>query len=167
MNVSVAAPPTIDKRPALQRLQKKFDLDLVEDPARSRCEAHGFQTLYDMPEELQRRERRRLLEDHAARLQSDGLLFDHSAVEWLADWMRWFWSDTPTEEWEEILALGRTCVEGYDRLYHLPDGPRQTYDGYVWLDERNAEQVNGLMRYLYRRLDVTDRVHDLEEQEGP
>lgn len=155
MIVAVSAAPVYDKTAVVARLAAEHDLQVVHDPAPQLCERHGFQTLYEMPVELQRACRVQLLEDHLDFVRSnDDVVFDHSVIEWLADWMRWFWSATPTAAWAETLELGREAAARYGELYHLSGGPPRPYDGYAWLDAGNARQVDALMRFLYRELGV-------------
>ena len=131
----------------------------IVDPSRELVKRYGYQTLYEVPRDLQKRLRRELIRGHAERLQSspDGV-FDHSVFLFLADWMRWLWSETPTEEWESVLMDARPAVMRSERIHHVVTAPRGGYDGYRWLDLRNAKQMDTLMRGLYREFDCESRV---------
>ena len=165
MLIAISAPPDVDRSAASRRLTEKHGASAEADPSRALCHAYGFQTLYEMPADLQKTTRRRLLTEHLARLESGKAgVFEFSAIEWLADWMRWLWSATPTEEWEEILALADRCVSKYDAIYHLETGEKRAYDGFVWFDRRNAEQQHRLMLMLYADRGLTAKVrHSVDE----
>jgi len=63
------------------------------------CERFGYQTLYEVPVTLQKRLRRELIRAHAESLQQNReAVCDHSVFVWLADWMRWLWSETPAQQ---------------------------------------------------------------------
>jgi hypothetical protein len=129
------------------------------------CNAWGFQTLYEMPAALQKQVRRQLLTTHLDRLRNGaGGIFEFSAIEWIADWMRWCWSSTPTEEWEAVLETADACLAHYDAVYHLESGDVRAYDGFVWFDKRNAAQQLRLMRMLYRDRGVESKVRSIDEQ---
>jgi hypothetical protein len=72
--------------------------------------------------------------------------------------MRWFWSDTPTEKWESIMAEATKAIAKYDEIYHIDVGMPLEYNGYVWFDQRNAMQINSLLKALYADLQVTNRL---------
>ena len=149
----------IDKRDLATELARRHGIGVEDDPAPALCRAYGFQTIYDMPMDLQLAIRSELLERHRAQLRSrSDRVFSFSAVEWAADWMRWAWGSTPAEKWALTMDAVAECVAAYDTIIHLDDGPRRAYDGYVWFDMRNAEQVNGVMKYLYRELRVESKV---------
>jgi hypothetical protein len=157
--VAVSSAPVYDKSDVVARLASMHGLEIVADPAPALCDAFGFQTLYEMPADLQRACREQLLRDHLSFVQShDDVVFGFSAVEWLADWMRWFWGTTPTESWAGILALGGEAARRYGSIYHVVAGPRRAYDGYAWLDAENSRQVNSLIGYLHGELGVADIV---------
>jgi hypothetical protein len=159
MRLVIAAPPTIDISALAKELAAKEKATLVTDPSRAACERYGFQTLYEMPRELQKQTRRRLIKEHIAVLQKGGsLVFDHSIFQWLADWMRWLWGETPTEEWEAVLAEASAGVKLYDAIEHVSKGPAAGYNGYTWLDQRNGQEIERLMRHLYVDLGCADRV---------
>jgi hypothetical protein len=159
MRLVIAAPPTIDVSAFAQGLADREKTRVIADPSRAACEKYGFQTLYEMPLDLQKTSRRRLIADHVAALEkSKSGVFDHSVIQWLADWMRWLWSETPTEEWESVLAQAQSAVKLYDVIEHVSEGPAAGYDGYRWLDARNGVQVERLMRHLYSDLGIADRV---------
>jgi hypothetical protein len=101
-----------------------------------------------------------LLHEHAASLLvANGRIYDHSVFSWLADWMRWLWSDTPTEEWDDILSLARKIVANYDRVIVVGSAPLKPYDGFVWRDQRNIEQTSALLSLLHGLLGVKTEVH--------
>jgi len=125
---------------------------IVSDPARRLVQASGFQTLYEVPRDLQTEMRLKLLDLHKAELdKADDMLFDHCAVEWMADWMRWHWAAVSTRAWDAALAKAEALVKRYDAILHLQSGPKRGYDGYAWLDAPNAAQTEELMRFLYAR----------------
>ncbi len=110
---------------------------------------------------LQKRLRRELIRAHAESLQQNReAVCDHSVFVWLADWMRWLWSETPAAGWEEVLAEARQAVER-----SLVDPPRvrrpRRLDGYRWLDPGHARQLERLTRCLYRELGCEARVKEV------
>jgi hypothetical protein len=132
---------------------------LVTDPSRALCERYGYQTLYEIPCDLQKRLRRELIRAHAGNLQDNASgVFDHSIFLFLADWMRWLWSDTPAEEWESVLIEALPAVDRSEKIHHVVAAPRAGYDGYRWLDPRNGKQVEKIMRGLYREYGCEARV---------
>jgi hypothetical protein len=162
--IAVSAMPVYDKGGLVSRLAAEHGLRVVSDPAPTLCQTYGFQTLYEMPMELQRTCRTKLMEEHVEFLEeNDDVILEYSAVEWLADWMRWFWPTTPADEWARILDIGRVAAGRYDAIYHLASGPPRDYDGYVWLDAENSRQVDALMRFLYCELGVSASV-EVESQ---
>jgi hypothetical protein len=160
MRQVISAAPAIDVAAFGARLAGRTGV--IADPSRSLCERYGFQTLYEVPVALQKQLRRELIRGHAQALQhnADGV-WDHSVFAWLADWMRWLWGETPSEEWEAVLAEARPAVDASDVIHHVAAGPRAGYDGYRWLDARNALQVERLMRALYRDFGVEARVKEV------
>ncbi|MFN7192078.1 MAG: hypothetical protein ACK5U4_11650, partial [Rhodospirillales bacterium] len=115
--------------------------------------------LYEVPRDLQTALRLDLLDLHKAELDKGGpVLFDHSAVEWMADWMRWHWAAVSTRAWDAALAKAEALVKRYDASLHLESGPKRGYDGYNWLDVPNAQQTEELMRFLYGRFGVTPTI---------
>ena len=159
MIVAVSAAPVVDRTELVQRLAAEHGLQPIEDPAPGLCASLGFQTLYDLPPELQRSSRERLLREHLEFVShADGVILQFSAVEWLADWMRWCWSGTPTRLWAEILGVGEEILRHYTAIHHLEDGPPRSYDGYVWLDRENSDQVCSLMRQLHREFGIESKV---------
>jgi hypothetical protein len=156
----ISAAPSIDVRPLAARLAGAANV--VADPSRAVCERYGYQTLYEIPVELQKRLRRELIRAHAETLrQAPDAVCDHSVFAWLADWMRWLWSHTPTEEWESVLADARPAIERSEVIHHVVDGPRAAYDGYRWNDSRNAAQIERLMRGLYLEFGCESRVKEV------
>jgi hypothetical protein len=159
MRLVIAAPPTIDVSKLAKDLAAKERATLVTDPSRAACERYGYQTLYEMPILQQKQARRLLITDHIAALQKGGsMVFDHSIFQWLADWMRWVWGQTPTEEWEAVLAEATPAIKFYDAIQHVTEGPAASYNGYTWLDKRNGQEIERLMRHLYTDLGCLDRV---------
>lgn len=161
MRQVICAPPTIDVSAFASQLAK--GAPVTTDPSRAACERYGYQTLYEVPLALQKELRRGLIRAHAETLARDAnAICDHSVFAWLADWMRWLWSDTPAEEWDAVLEDARPAVERSEVIHHLADGPRARYDGYRWLDAGNARQVERLMRALYRELGCEARVREVK-----
>lgn len=135
---------------------------VIADPSRRACERFGYQTLYEVPVTLQKRLRRELIRAHAESLQQNReAVCDHSVFVWLADWMRWLWSETPAQEWEEVLAEARQAVERSLVIHHVVAGPPAAYDGYRWLDPGHARQLERLTRCLYRELGCEARVKEV------
>jgi hypothetical protein len=159
MIIAISTPPNLDPTPEAERLAARHGLRVLHDPTKARVNSWGFQTLYDLPHDLQMRVREELIREHAAELgRCEGAVLTYSVVAWLADWMRWAWHHTPTDKWEQILAVGREAVARYDTIYHLASAKARAYDGFAWLDTRNGRQVEGLMRHLYGELDVAAKV---------
>jgi hypothetical protein len=151
---AIAASPLVDR--AAFAATAASGARLVADPARALVQGRGFQTLYEVPRDLQTALRLELLDLHAAELDKGGdILFDHCAVEWMADWMRWHWAAVSTRAWDAALAKAEALVRRYDAILHLESGPKRGYDGYYWLDVPNAQQTEALMRFLYGRFGVT------------
>ena len=112
-----------------------------------------------MPPELQADIRQKILFEEIDRLKtSDNVLFNYSLFGFLADWMRWFWGNTTTEKWEEICRESTEAVKKYDQIYHVDSGDAGEYDGYVWFDKRNAQQINLLLKNLYSDFGVLDNM---------
>jgi hypothetical protein len=157
----ISAPPTIDVSAFAARLARAQAPHA--DPSRALCERYGYQTLYEIPLALQKRLRMELITAHAQTLAANpDVVCDHSVFAWLADWMRWLWSATPTEEWEAVLQAARPAVEHSTVIHHVVSGPAAQYDGYHWLDMRNAAQLDPLMRALYRQFACEARVKDVQ-----
>jgi hypothetical protein len=157
VRVVISAQPTVDVGAYAKRLAGGQALLLDASP--ELCRRHGFQTLYEMPTDLQKRVRRRLIKDHAENLRAhDAVVCDHSVFGWLADWMRWLWGATPAAEWEGVLVEARAAVGLSESIIHVISGPAAPYDGYRWLDPRNASQADRLVRGLYADFDVQARV---------
>src|SRR5258706_2348326 len=160
MRQVISAPATVDVSAYAARLAGAAKP--VADPSRALCERFGYQTLYEIPVALQKHLRLELIAAHAQSLAADpNAVCDHSVFAWLADWMRWLWSATPTEEWEAVLAAASPAVERSEAIHHVVAGPRAGDDGYRWLDVRNAAQLDSLMRTLYRQLGCAARVKDV------
>lgn len=156
MIIAISSPPPIDTTELAQKLAEQNGLRIIEDPAPALCRQYGFQTLYDMPQRLQGEIRERLIREHRDLVKSNNdLLLNYSVFGYLADWMRWFWTNTPAEKWEEILSPATEAAQLYDQIYHVENGPSREYDGYIWFDKRNAAQISSLLRCLYTDLQVT------------
>lgn len=156
----ISAPATLDVGPLAARLAGKKAI--ARDPSRELCESYGYQTLYEIPAALQKRLRREIVRAHGEALRaSPDAVCDHSVFAFLADWMRWLWSETPAEEWESVLIEALPAVERSETIHHVVDGPRAAYDGYRWLDARNAAQTEKLMRALYREFGCEGRVREV------
>ena len=160
MRQVISAAPALDVSALAARLAG--GTSVIADPSRALCERYGYQTLYEVPVELQKAMRRELIRGHAGFLRErrDGV-WDHSVFAWLADWMRWLWGETPAEEWDAVLEDARPAVEASDTIHHVVHAPRAPYDGYRWLDARNAAQVERLMRALYRDFGCEARVKEV------
>jgi hypothetical protein len=155
MIIALAAPPIVDVSRTADVLAKRHGLAVHPDPTRQVVEGFGFQTLYDMPEGLQRQVREGLIRDHLALVtRQGGLVLEYSVFNWLADWMRWFWNRTPTEAWEQVMRQAAAVAERYDVVYHVETGPDKSYDGFVWRDRHNARQINSLLKSLYSDLNL-------------
>jgi len=160
MRQVISAAPVIDVSAFAARLAGSGTV--ITDPSPALCRRYGYQTLYEIPAGLQRRLRLELIEAHARTLASNPMaVCDHSVFAWLADWMRWLWGETPTEEWERVIAIARLATEHSEVIHHVTAGPRAAYDGYRWLDARNAAQLDPLMRSLYRQLGCEARVKEI------
>ncbi len=152
MKLAIAASPRVDRAAHAARLAAG-KAAIVADPTRAAVRARGFQTLYEVPGDLQTELRLALLDAHAAALAAPGdAVFDHCAVEWMADWMRWHWAAMPSRAWDDAMAKAKALVARYDRIDHLVSGPARAYDGFVWLDAPAARQTEELMFFLYERL---------------
>lgn len=159
MKIVVSAPPAIDTGSFVAGLAKQHGVTAVVDPARALCDAYSFQTLYEMPDDLQAACRLKLIEDHLEALKARGtVVFDHSVFPWVADWMRWFWGKTTSERWEEVEALIKECVGLYSEVHHVSGGPLHGYNGYTWLDRRNNAQILDLLGLLHTQYAVGDRL---------
>ena len=160
MPIVISAPQTIDVGGYARGLAA--GRGVVADPSAALCARHGYQTLYEIPKDLQKQLRRQLIRGHAESLRERrDAVFDHSVFAWLADWMRWLWGETTTEEWESVLVEARPAADRSDEIHHVVDGPRAGYDGYRWLDARNGAQVEWLMRSLYREFGCESRVKEV------
>ena len=159
MIISISAAPIVDTAPASATLSKKHGLSIHDDPMREICSQYGFQTIYEMPAGLQARVREDLIRQHFELVSSENdLLLNYSVFEWLADWMRWFWSSTSTERWEDIMKSAGLIAQRYGVIYHIESNASRNYDGYVWLDQRNSAQINGLIKWLYGEFNVANKV---------
>lgn len=160
MIISVTAAPIVDRSKCVDVLKRQYSCLSVEDAMKNYCISHGFQTIYDMPSPLQKNVRTTLLYDHLnfLRGRSQNIILEYSIVEWVADWMRWFWGKTTTEEWDRVIEISRECLTRYDKIYHLENGETRPYDGYVWLDAANSRQINEIMKYLYRYFEIENKI---------
>jgi hypothetical protein len=157
MRQVISAAPVFDARTLAARLSRGGAV--VADPSQAMCARYGFRTIYEMPAPLQKRLRLELIRHHAATLRGhENAVFDHSVFVWLADWMRWLWPDTPVKEWDDVLGHAKGAVSLSDRIHHVIGGPGAAYDGYRWLDEGNARQIEKLCRSLYKEFGCEDRV---------
>ncbi len=153
----ISAAQYFDVSPLVERIAGIAPVDT--DPARELVGRYGYQTLYEVPRELQKRLRLELIDRHAETLRaSPHAICDYSVFVYLADWMRWLWSFTPSEEWESVLERARPAVELSETIHHVTSAPRAGYDGYRWLDRDNARQTERLMRALYRDFECEARV---------
>lgn len=127
---------------------------------RIKCEELGFQTIYDIPISHQCSVREDLIDEHLAFLR--GIRGDYtltfSVFMWLADWMRWGWSAVSAEDWERIVAKCRQCAQLYDQIELVPNGAALEYDGYAWLDVRNAAQIYSLCSYALTLLGQESKI---------
>lgn len=159
MIITISAAPRVDTSELAKNLSAMHGLAIQPDPSSQVCAGYGFQTIYEMPVTLQASVREQLIREHCELVSNtDDLLLNYSIFPWLADWMRWFWSSTPTERWEEIIEVAASAVRRYELIYHVENNKVQKYDGYLWLDERNSSQINSLLRCLYGDFEVSDRV---------
>lgn len=152
MIVAVAASPLVDRTAHARKLAGTKG-SILADPSKALVRAHGFQTMYEIPRDLQTELRLALLDSHAkalAKTKGD-VVADHCAVEWMADWMRWHWAAVSTRAWDAAMEKAAKVVKRYSRIEHLSTGPKRGYDGYAWLDAPNARQVEELMFFLYAR----------------
>jgi hypothetical protein len=162
MIIAISAMPLLDTSELAKTLAAEHKLEIYEDPAPAICRQYGFQTLYEIPTSLQLEVREQLVVEHAELLQTgEDLLLNYSVFGFLADWMRWAWGSTPTEKWDNIKRISAVSASRYEAVYHLNNGPVREYDGYVWFDRRNAEQINSLLKYLYRELNIVDRLKEI------
>lgn len=156
----ISAPPALDVSKLVDRL--KSVAPVTADPARALCRRYGYQTLYEIPVPLQKQLRRELIRTHAETLRAGAdVVCDHSVFGYLADWMRWLWGATPTQEWDSVLIEAMPAVERSETIHHVVAAPRSEYDGYKWLDAGNAKQSERLMRHLYRDFGCEKRVTEI------
>lgn len=159
MIIAISSPPSFETSDLAKKLAEQHGLKIIEDPAPQICKEYGFQTLYDMPFELQSEIRERLIFEHAQFVKdNENILLNFSVTEFLADWMRWFWANTPTEKWEKVMVAGSGTANRYDKIYHVEEGESKEYDGYVWFDKRNIKQINSLLKYLYEDMNLTEKI---------
>lgn len=157
MRQVISATPAQDVAPLAARLAA--GAVLVADPSRALCSHYGYQTLHEVPIELQKRLRREILRKHAEALfENASCVCDHSVFAFLADWMRWLWSQTPADQWEAVLIEAYPAVQRSERIHHVIAAPSAVYDGHRWLDADNAKQLDRLMRSLYREFGCEGRV---------
>lgn len=152
MILAIAAAPTID-RSAIATKLAGGKARIVADPGRALVQSRGFQTIYEVPRDLQTELRLQLFDLHAAELDKGGdVVFDHCVAEWIADWMRWHWAALSTRAWDAAFAKAAALAKRYDKVELLTDGPKRGYDGYFWLDEPNARQVAELLPFVLQKL---------------
>ena len=135
MRQVISAAPSLDIASLATRLAGASAL--LTDPSRALCHSYGYQG------------------------NANGV-FDHSIFLFLADWMRWLWGDTPTEEWDSVLIEALPAVDRSEKIHHVIAALRAAYDGYRWLDTRNAKQVEKIMRDLYREYGCEARVVEVD-----
>ncbi len=163
MIIAISSAPPFDTKKTAEKLAEQHGLKIIEDPSPQICRQYGFQTIYDMPQALQTEIRERLIREHTDFVKAnDNLVLNFSVFEFLADWMRWFWANTPTEKWEEMMNVAAEAVNRYDEIYHVETGKKREYDGYVWFDDRNSKQINGLLHYLYSEFNTSDKTKKFE-----
>lgn len=156
----ISAPATLDVSAHAARLAS--GLLLIPDPARELCRRYGFRTLHEVPRELQKRLRRELIREHAEALfENADCVCDHSIFAFLADWMRWLWSETPAEEWEAVLVDAYPAVQRSEQIHHVIAAPRAAHDAGRGFDAAGAKQVDKLMRNLYRDFGCEARVTEI------
>jgi hypothetical protein len=157
MRQVIAASALIDVTGLARRLAGATPI--FTDPSRAMSDRYGFQTLYEIPIDLQKQLRRALIGEHLSKLRANkDAVFDHSVFGWLADWMRWLWSETSVAEWDAVLAEAGAAVELSESIHHVINGPLALNDGYRWLDPGNARQTESLLRHLYREFSCENRV---------
>lgn len=159
MVIAVTSHPRVDT--AAYAKSKFSGKKLATDPAREACNTLGFQTLYDIPQPFQMEVRRKMISDHLSALKKGklkGNVLTYSVFEWLADWMRWTWNHTPSLAWDEVLKQASDIAKHYDSIVHLESGKLRAYDGYIWRDIPNSQQIDRLMRGLYADLGVLKKV---------
>ena len=158
----VSSSPIFDVTGLARRLAEQHSV-LITDPSRDLCLRYGFQTLYEAPVDLQKMLRRELIRDHVEKLRANrDVVFDHAVFSWLADWMRWLWSETSAGEWESVLAEAEPAAVLSESIHHVVSGPLALYDGYRWLDSRNAKQIERLLRLLYRDFGCEARIVEIQ-----
>jgi hypothetical protein len=164
MRQVICAAPAIDVAPFARKLAAGGVV--VGDPSRALCERFGYQTLYEIPAAHQKSLRRQLIREHIESLRRNpDSVFDHSVFTWLADWMRWLWGETSSEEWESVLAEATPAIDLSERIHHVSGGGPAAYDGYRWLDARNSAQVEVIVRGLYVQFGCEARVVQAERIE--
>jgi hypothetical protein len=152
MILALAAAPTIDRAARATELAGGT-ARIVADPGRALVAQRGFQTMYEIPRDLQTELRLSLFDAHAAEMDKGGdLVFDHCVAEWIADWMRWHWAAVSTRAWDAAMARAGSLAKRYDRVELLTNGPARGYDGYFWLDGPNARQIAELLPFVLAKL---------------
>lgn len=158
MKIAIASAPNLDVRPRADELGSKFKCAVFENPARSLCRDLGFQTLYDIPVADQIDIRLRLMQMHSDQLKLGDGIHMTSVVDMLADWARWTWGHTTTEKWEAVLESARKIADEYDAIYWIKTAPTLGYNGYDWLDQRNAAQINALIPFIAEQAGLTNKL---------
>lgn len=162
MKIAIASAPNIDIRQHVEGLASKFECAVFENPAKSFCREMGFQTLYDIPPSDQLEIRLRLLTIHGDQLNRGSGIHMTSAIDMLADWARWMWSHTTAEKWESTLAAAKKIANQYDAIYWIKQGPLLGYNGYDWLDQRNATQINALIPHIAEQIGLASKMKVIE-----
>jgi hypothetical protein len=158
MKIAIAAAPNIDTRAHAESLASRFQCPVFENPAKSLCRELGFQTLYDIPEAEQLDIRVQLIELHEDQMKAGSGVHMTSVVNMLADWARWMWAHTTTEKWESVQRMAQHVAAQYDAIYWIKSGPELDYNGYDWLDRRNAAQICALIPFFADQLGVTAKM---------
>lgn len=158
MKIAITSVPTLDCHVYANELAASHRCSVFENPARGLCRELDFQTLYDIPVPDQLDVRLRLMTMHAQQLASGNGVHMISVIDMLADWARWLWSDTTSEKWEAVLHTGRQIAMHYDEVHWLRQGPARSYNGYDWLDARNAAQIGALIPFIAEQLDIGSKL---------
>jgi hypothetical protein len=152
MILALAAAPTIDRNARATELAAGR-ARIVADPGRSLVTARGFQTMYEVPRDLQTELRLALFDAHRAEMDKGGdIVFDHCVAEWIADWMRWHWAAVSTRAWDAAMDRAAALAKRYDRVELIATGPARSYDGYFWLDGPNSRQIAELLPFVLAKL---------------
>lgn len=155
MKIAITSAPNIDNIELANNIANKHKLDFIADPVPNICQSLGYQTLYNLPMPEQIALRERVMREHLQDLKTKDGVYGYSCIEWLADWMRWAWSHTTTEQWHKILMLNRQIVSQYDQVIWVKNGTHKSYDGYTWLDTEHCNQIASLIPFCAEQVDLT------------